>query len=100
MGSLPLAQELCKTRKGSLLAPPRDWLCKWQQPAVIDPSKIKSGAELHLPHVGRRAFIGIEVRRGKLIDIVREVRMVQGVEHLPAQLEGLGLGELERFCEG
>ena len=64
-----------------------------------DRSEVESGAKLHLPHVGRGGRICIEIRGGELIDVVREVRVVQGVEHLRAKLERLALRNLEPLAE-
>src|SRR6267378_4178263 len=65
-----------------------------------DRSEVESGAKLHLPHVGRGGRIRIEVPRGELVDVSGEIRVVQGVEHLPAKLERLVLRNLEPLAEG
>jgi len=58
------------------------------------------GAQLHLAHVGGCALVGVEVRRRKLVDVAGKVRVVQSVEHLPAQLEALGLCQLKHLGKG
>src|ERR1700674_1145478 len=64
-----------------------------------DRSEVESGAKLHLPHVGRGGRIRIEVPRSELVNVAGEIRVVQGVEHLPAKLERLVLRNLEPLAE-
>src|SRR5436305_14159667 len=56
--------------------------------------------ELHLAHVGARAGDGAEI--GLVIGVhvrVGPVRMIDGVERLPAELKVLALGEIEVLQE-